>query len=401
MQARGATVDALATSSIWRHSRRDGILVAGSVAHAGLLASTVLVEPGAIAGALLTAALAVALWWNGNTVSHHFMHLPFFRSPAANAAYSVFLSLLLAVPQTLWREKHFAHHAGRAVAYRWGRQTGVEAAAVLTLWLVMLAAAPESFVTIYVPSVLIGMGLGVIHGHFEHAPAVRSYYGSFYNRLLFNDGFHVEHHERPGCHWTSLPVHSARGEASPFPPLVRWLEHLSLEGLERLTLESPFLQRFVLERHERALRQLLPAIGSVRTVTVVGGGLFPRTAIILKQLLPEARIRILDLSRLNLETARRTLAGAGLASGIDFVCGRFETGRVGTGGFDTCRPDAPGDLLVTPLSLAGDRDAIYANPPARYVLVHDWIWRRGPAVSARVSWLLLKRINLLRGQCRP
>jgi hypothetical protein len=52
------------------------------------------------------------------------------------------------------------------------------------------------------------------------------------------------------------------------------------------------------------------------------------------------------------------------------------------------------DLVVFPLSFAGDRNAIYAHPPARAVIVHDWIWRpRGR--SRIVSLLLLKRINLL------
>ena len=37
---------------------------------------------------------------------------------------------------------------------------------------------------------------------------------------------------------------------------------------------------------------------------------------------------------------------------------------------------------------------IYQKPPAPAVLVHDWIWRaRG--TSLIVSWLLLKRLNLV------
>jgi hypothetical protein len=52
-------------------------------------------------------------------------------------------------------------------------------------------------------------------------------------------------------------------------------------------------------------------------------------------------------------------------------------------------------LLVIPLSFVGDRRVIYDLPPAPAVLVHDWIWRsRGESVV--VSWLLLKRLNLVR-----
>jgi hypothetical protein len=49
---------------------------------------------------------------------------------------------------------------------------------------------------------------------------------------------------------------------------------------------------------------------------------------------------------------------------------------------------------VIPLSFDGDRAAVYARPPARAVLVHDWIWRP-TRQSAIVSWWLLKRINLV------
>ena len=57
---------------------------------------------------------------------------------------------------------------------------------------------------------------------------------------------------------------------------------------------------------------------------------------------------------------------------------------------------ARADLVVIPLSFAGNRRAVYRNPPARLVLVHDWIWsRHGSRRSAVVSWLLLKRVNLV------
>src|SRR5207247_492273 len=52
------------------------------------------------------------------------------------------------------------------------------------------------------------------------------------------------------------------------------------------------------------------------------------------------------------------------------------------------------DLLVIPLAYVGDRRAVYENPPARHVIVHDWIWRRC-GKSEVVSELLLKRINLV------
>ena len=52
------------------------------------------------------------------------------------------------------------------------------------------------------------------------------------------------------------------------------------------------------------------------------------------------------------------------------------------------------DLVVVPLSFIGDRRTVYEQPPARAVLVHDWLWRTHGG-GVRVSWLLLKRLNLV------
>ena len=72
-------------------------------------------------------------------------------------------------------------------------------------------------------------------------------------------------------------------------------------------------------------------------------------------------------------------------SEVDYVHARF-----------TARDDERYDLVVIPLSFDGDRDALYAQPPAPAVIVHDWIWRkRGD--SRIVSLALLKRVNLVRG----
>lgn len=382
-------VGPLTVKPIWRHSRADAILVALSVAHAGVLAIAVVLQSDPRGHAVGMIALAICLWWNANTVSHNFIHLPFFTSRGMNRTYSAFLSLLLGAPQTLWREKHLAHHAGTKYAFRWSAELVVEAFAVLAFWLALLLVAPGFFVTVYAPAYVIGMGLCFLQGRFEHSPSARSHYGSLYNAAFFNDGYHIEHHKRPGRHWARLPDQVEPGEASPYPPVLRWLELVSLTGLERMVLRSRRLQRFVLRRHAQALRRLLTSIGEAHSVTIVGGGLFPRTAIIVRSLLPDARIRIIDVSRRNLETARRFLADAGLERGIELVCARFETRRF----------DSSSDVLITPLSLIGDRDALHSKPPARNVLAHDWIWRRGSAESARVSWLLLKRLNRLSGEC--
>src|SRR5262249_34119601 len=157
---------------------------------------------------------------------------------------------------------------------------------VLGLWAALLAWRPWFFLTVYAPAWLAGLGLCAVHGHYEHARGTVSHYGKLYNLLFFNDGYHAEHHARPGLPWARLPAARIDAPASRWPAVLRWLDALSLEGLERLVLRRPRLQRFVLGRHERAFRRLLPQLGAVSRVAVVGGGLYPRTLLVLQRLLP-------------------------------------------------------------------------------------------------------------------
>src|SRR5436853_624114 len=126
----------------------------------------------------------------------------------------------------------------------------------------------------------------------------------------------------------------------------------------RLALRSSVLQKFLLTAHERALLQLLPWLRHVRTVQIVGGGMFPRTAILLRRLLPEAGITIIDASAESIKTARPFIA-----ADIKLVHESFEPVH-----------SVDADLMVIPLSFNGDREAVYKKPPAATVLIHDWIW---------------------------
>jgi hypothetical protein len=166
---------------------------------------------------------------------------------------------------------------------------------------------------------------------------------------------------------------------SPWPPVLRWLEWCSLDSLEVLALRSPRLQRYLLTRHERAFRKLLPEVSPARRIGIVGGGLFPRTALILSRLLPGARLIVLDASAEHLDRARGFLG-----ANVELLHHRFD---------GDCSGEI--DLVTIPLAFVGDRAAIYKNPPAPAVLVHDWIWRRRGR-SVIISWPLLKRLNLIR-----
>lgn len=321
--------------------------------------------------------VAILLWWNVNTVAHNFIHVPFFRAREANRVYSAYLSLLTGVPHTAYQARHLRHHGLESV--------GVaihEAILVGALWCGLLLCSPGFFWAAWLPGFTTGMGLCFLHSHYEHARGTRSNYSALYNGLFFNDGYHVEHHREPGLHWTRLPGAKPDPEASPWPAILRWLDVSLLERLEALALRSGRLQRFLVRTHERALLALVADLGGVETVRIVGGGMYPRSALILGRLLPDAKITILDASARHLDRARRYLDNE-----VCRIQGKFIPGE---------RVSA--DLAVIPLSLRGDRRRVYEHPPARRVLVHDWIWSRPPrgrSKSVVVSWLLLKKLVLV------
>jgi hypothetical protein len=323
--------------------------------------------------------IALGVWWNENTIAHNFIHRPFFRDPARRVLFSAYLSVLLGIPQTLWRDRHLSHHAGVEWRLRVTPQLVAETLLVLSLWAGLGIASPHFLVAVYLPGYCIGLALCGLQGHYEHAPGVTSHYGRLYNVLCFNDGYHAEHHAYPGLHWTALPDRAGvAAQTSRWPAPLRWLDHINLETLERMVLCSPWLERFVLRTHHQAFRAILPELPPQARVEIVGGGLFPRTVLILRKLLPDARITIVDANLANLGVARGFLD-----TRVECVHRRY-----------TAEDALDCDLLVIPLSFDGDRAAIYRNPPARAVVVHDWIWRRR-GVSSIVSAALLKRVNLV------
>src|SRR5882672_2407000 len=87
--------------------------------------------------------IALGLWWNSNTISHNFIHRPFFRRRAFNVLFSLYLSALLGVPQSLWRQRHLAHHACRAPRRESNPLLVAETLLVLVVWGALLAAAPR------------------------------------------------------------------------------------------------------------------------------------------------------------------------------------------------------------------------------------------------------------------
>jgi hypothetical protein len=363
-----AVLDQRRKAGILRHSRWDALLLILAAAHGFIL----LAYPSAV-------VIAVGVWWNSNTISHYFIHCPFFRNRTLNRLFGLYLSLLLGVPQTLWRERHLAHHADREWRLRLTRPLLAEVALIGSLWAILVWYYPRFFFTAYLPGYAVGLLLCTLHGYYEHVRGTISHYGRLYNWLFFNDGFHVEHHARPSTHWTRLPATATeRSRGNGWPAVLRWLDGLSLDGLERWVLRCGCLQRFVLAKHERAFRALLPRLPPIRRVGIVGGGLYPRTALICRRVLPDAAVVVIDADADNIATARLHLA-----EGVDYVNAWFDPERH----FDY-------DLLVFPLAYVGNREAVYRRPTAPAVLIHDWMWHwRRPGVL--VSLLLCKRLNLV------
>src|SRR6266542_2882174 len=79
----------------FRHSHWDALLV-----FLALLQAVVLCTWPSI---LL---IAIGFWWNSNTIAHYFVHRPFFKQCSWNRCFSSYQSLLLGIPQRLWRDRH-------------------------------------------------------------------------------------------------------------------------------------------------------------------------------------------------------------------------------------------------------------------------------------------------------
>ena len=394
---------------LFRHSPADAVLVAAALLHIALVASLFLfVAPvGPLGMSMAAIAFGGTLCWNSNTVSHNHLHKPFFRSRGLNRALSSLLTAVMGVPQSIWRGRHLWHHAGEPLGQKPRVLTAEslgELALIGALWLGMVLAVPGTFVLAYLPGYVLGLALCHVQGRMEHALPEQplrgiSHYGRLHNRLWFNDGYHAEHHRWPAEHWTRLPARRGEIKApeSAWPPLLRCLEHVSaarlqatlLTALERLALRSKHLQRFMVSTHERAFRRLIADQGSsaVERIAVIGGGLFPRSVIVLRKLFPESRIAVIDRSAGSVRIAKGFLCGRGLdLSGIDFRVEQFDPTR-----------HADFDLVVAPLAFVGERGALRQVRCRFALVVHAWLWNRSGERSETVSWLLLKRLNLFGG----
>ena len=323
--------------------------------------------------------VGLGVWWLLNTVAHNFIHQPFFRSRELNKVFAFYLSAISGVPQQLWRERHIAHHANKRWQWILSSELLIQAVAVALIWICLFHFAFAVALGAVVPGFLLAMLLCAMQGHFEHVGGTVSNYGRFYNWLFFNDGFHHEHHHRPGAHWSALPELRRPKRTSRWPAVIRWLDYFNLNALERAVCRIRPLQAFTIRVHERAVRKLTGHILAPDRVTIIGGGLFPRTALVVHLLWPKAKVTIIDSNEEHLRSCQRWLRG-------DEV---LEHAHIST----ACLPQA--DLLFVPLAFDASKKPLYLilSHPDK-IIIHDWLWNRGRR-SVVVSWLLFKRLNLV------
>ena len=409
IRATGILAARHAGSRMLRHGRADrwpvGLALAlGIVSLAVLLAGVA----GALPPWLIAIWVAASLWWCSNTIAHSHIHTPFFIRQRHNLGFALYLTGLLGLPQSIWRARHLWHHAGEPADRPPRLLTpllAVETGLVLGVWAAIAWLSPTLFASAWLPGWLLGLSLCALHGHLEHAGATHcadqgiSCYRRLYNLVWLNDGYHAEHHHRPGRHWSRLPRQRLNGaRVSDWPPVLRWLDALplalnagigqGLNQLERAALHSRTLQRWLIDRHADAIRRVLAAnaaAGEIQRATVVGGGLFPRTVLALRLVLPDVILQVIESDPRHIAAARRILALHAVPE--DAIV--FHQGDYPSSNLDLT------DLAVFPLAFRGDRAALYRSPPARLTLVHDWLWRRRGQTGIVVSPLLLKRLNLV------
>ena len=283
-------------TGIWRFSRRDAILVALAALHAAILA----VWP-------VAPLIAVGVWWNSNTIAHNFIHRPFFRSAAMNRLFSAALSVLLGIPQTLWRDRHLAHHAGVEWRLRISRAPcGRDGAGALPVGGAGMRCNRAFSCWRIFRDIWPGWGCarcrGIGNTRRDGPPAITGAFTTFCVSTTDTtpSTTPLPRFTGPTCRAASRPARlPARGRRCCAGWMYRrWrLSNASCCG-------HPGCSASCCGRHRRAFRALLPQLQTVRRVTIVGGGLFPRTALILRELLPAAHLTIVDSDPRNLETAR-------------------------------------------------------------------------------------------------
>ena len=251
------------TGAIFRYTAWDVVPAVLAYLHFALILAFFFAWPAMtwaerFAGAAL---YALAIGWNLDSVSHNFIHNPFFRSKMLNRITEFVLTFELGTPQTMYRFVHMRHHAGNSdrpdadgqtidpisiykhgadgraepmfsyVLLQFWRDDGPftvarqirarrpaearraleEFWAMISLYGVM-ALINWRFVVFLAPFYYLGQSFSMLIAYYEHLGANPnepmamgvSTYGPIYNFLFLNNGYHAEHHYQPKRHWTQM-----------------------------------------------------------------------------------------------------------------------------------------------------------------------------------------------------
>ncbi len=248
---------------LFRYSAWDAIPAALVYIHLGLLLVLFLAWPQLswlerMAGA---AAYGAAIGWSLDSVSHNFIHNPFFAWEPLNRLTSLALTLSLGTPQTMYKYVHMRHHAGNSdrigadgttvdpiSLYQYGADGKVEPTwsyvfrqffrddgpftvaakirakrpkeaqqALQEFWTIVVVYAVLlvmnwKFILLMAPFYYLGHCFSFLIAWYEHAGADPdqpvatgvSTYEPVYNWVFLNNGYHAEHHHRPKVHWTQM-----------------------------------------------------------------------------------------------------------------------------------------------------------------------------------------------------
>lgn len=275
----------------WKYSWRDSVPLSITLMQLMLnfwLAATW--EHRTLSQNLLFAPFCLFLfWYNGLVASHNFVHTPWFKADWLNRVYMALNSLNIGLPQVYYRYEHLIHHRyvndrrghdgqtqdptslfaygqngqpENLVSYcflgpfrvnlwesfRTIRRKGeagqlyVELATCGIGFTSYLVLSWQYFLFLFIPIFYLGWVLEHLENYYEHFGSIpenrfansTSYYGQFYNALFCNEGYHQEHHLRPGVHWTKrlqtqqelrAELDSVNRVILKFPPVLAWLDH--------------------------------------------------------------------------------------------------------------------------------------------------------------------------------
>ncbi|WAL58695.1 fatty acid desaturase family protein [Thermocoleostomius sinensis] len=250
---------------------------------------------------LLFLPLCVFLfWYNGLVASHNFVHTPWFKAEWLNQLYLVINSINIGLPQIYYRYEHLLHHryvndrqdayghtndptslfahgqqgepepvwsycalgifrANLVAAFREIIKRGekhqlcVELVACMLGLLGFLYLSWQYVLVIFIPTFYLGWFLEHLENYYEHFGGIpenryansTSYYGELYNLLFCNEGYHQEHHLRPGVHWTkrkqtrqewAAELDAANRVILRFPPILAILDHRRIQRKHRSVL---------------------------------------------------------------------------------------------------------------------------------------------------------------------